>query len=391
MRIPRRPAARSTAGQGIQPARTLLYLQNMNRQKYKKIPYVAVAAVFFALCAFFSLGMLLPGGADAADGGEIPRLITEDGLSPNWRDDFETWFSGHFAFRDTLVDAFSLLKERLFRTGNEKVIVGKSGFLFFADTLDCYTGADPMTEEELTAAADSLKALSDYAAERGARFVFLCAPNKNTIYGDKMPASVPASSAPSDLDRLLPLLKERGVTAADVRGLLRDAAGSETVYHRRDTHWNAEGARIAAAAVMAAAGEEIPSWLEEPLTVTTHDFIGDLDAQLYPKRTRYDDDFALNRALSFTYLGNYKTPMDMNVNTVNENAAGSVLMFRDSFANALIPFFAEIYGSASFSRANPYRIDRLEEEGADLVVVEIAERNLRDLIGADARVPGEGK
>ena len=43
--------------------------------------YIAVAAVFFVLCAFFSLGMLLPGAADAADGGEMPRLLTEDGLS----------------------------------------------------------------------------------------------------------------------------------------------------------------------------------------------------------------------------------------------------------------------------------------------------------------------
>ena len=358
----------------------------MNRQKNRKIPYLAVTAIFFAFCAFFSLGMLLPGGTDAADGGEIPRLVTEDGLSPTWRDDFETWFSRHFAFRDTLVDAFSAIKEHIFRTGNDKVLVGKDGFLFFADTLACYTGADPMTDEELTAAADSLRALSDCAAERGARFVFLCAPNKNTVYGGKMPSSVPASSAPSDLDRLLPLLKERGVTTADVRGLLREAAGSKTVYHRRDTHWNAEGARIAAAAVLEAAGEEVPAWLEDPLTTQTHDFVGDLDAQLYPKRTRYDDDFAPDREPAFSYEGNYKTPMDMSVNTVNESASGSVLMFRDSFANALIPFFGELYGSASFSRANPYRIDRLEEGEADLVVVEIAERNLRDLIGADARI-----
>ena len=362
----------------------------MNRQKNSKLPYLAVTAVFFALCAFFSLGMLLPGGTDAADGGEIPRLVTEDGLSPTWRDDFETWFSGHFAFRDTLVDAFSAIKERLFYTGNDKVIVGEDGFLFFADTLACYTGTDPMTDEELTAAADALRALSDYAAERGARFVFLCAPNKNTVYGDKMPATVPRASAPSDLDRLLPLLAERGVTAADVRGLLRDAAGSVTVYHRRDTHWNAEGARIAAAAVLEAAGEEVPAWLKDPLTTLTHDFIGDLDAQLYPKRTRYDDNFAPNREPSFSYEGNYKTPMDMSVNTVNERASGSVLMFRDSFANALIPFFGELYGAASFSRANPYRIDRLEENGADLVVVEIAERNLRDLIAAAARIAETG-
>jgi hypothetical protein len=358
----------------------------------KKLCETAAIAVFFALCLFFSLGMLLPGAADAADSGELPRLVTEEGLSPTWRDDFENWFSKHFAYRDTLVDVFSLFREKVFRTGNDQVIAGRDGFLFYAETLDCYTGADPMTDEELREAADALANLSDYAAKHGVKFVFLCAPNKNTVYPDKMPANVPRAEGPSDLDRLLPLLAERGVAAVDVRGVLAEAARTELVYHKRDTHWNAEGARIAAAAVLSAAGEAVPAWMEQPLTVLTHDFEGDLDALLYPGRTRYDEDFVLALEDGFMYRGNYKTPMDMKVETQKLYAAGaggSVLLFRDSFANALIPMFGHTYGRAVFSRANPYRIDWLENEEYDLVVAEIAERNLRDLIGSDGRIAGE--
>ncbi|MBO7405354.1 MAG: hypothetical protein J6V24_10375, partial [Clostridia bacterium] len=73
---------------------------------------------------------------------------------------------------------------------------------------------------------------------------------------------------------------------------------------------------------------------------------------------------------------------------------GASLIFRDSFGSALIPYFASCGGFAHFHRALPYRIDLLEDPemgetvGTDLVVVEIAERNLRNLIGSDARISG---
>ena len=84
--------------------------------------------------------------------------------------------------------------------------------------------------------------------------------------------------------------------------------------------------------------------------------------------------------------------MDMQIGTASEVGEGKITVFRDSFSNALIPFFASAFREAWFARAVPYRIDRLEGEPADLVVVEIAERNLRTLIGSDERIAsGSGK
>lgn len=55
-------------------------------------------------------------------------------------------------------------------------------------------------------------------------------------------------------------------------------------------------------------------------------------------------------------------------------------MFRDSFANALLPLLAEQYATATFSRALPFALDLTEIEGADTVIVEIVERNLTNLL-----------
>ncbi len=367
----------------------------MMKYSLRKTACAAVTALFFLLCAFFSLGMLIPGAAETAEGGEIPRLVTEDGLSPTWRDDFENWFSKHFAFRDRLVTAFSAFRETVFCTGNDQVIVGRDGFLFFADTLDGYTGENSMTREELEDAADAVLRLSSYAGERGVPFLFVCAPNKNTVYGEYMPRSVPRRAEEtdlSDLTRLLLLLDERGVRTLDLRPILAEAKGDRLLYLKRDTHWNAEGARMAAKAILESAGWEVPYWMSRPLsTEVSRRFEGDLDSLLYPGEGRSEEDHILLLEDGYHYKGNYRTPMDMRVETENDFGVwqGSLLVFRDSFGNALIPYLGNTAEHALFARSNPYRIDFLNDADYDLVLLEIAERNLRDLIGSDARAAGE--
>jgi hypothetical protein len=66
----------------------------------------------------------------------------------------------------------------------------------------------------------------------------------------------------------------------------------------------------------------------------------------------------------------------MEIHTKNPRETGNILVFRDSFGNALYPFLAESYGGAVFSRKAPYSAALAEKYGADTVIIEIAERNL---------------
>ena len=83
----------------------------------KRIGTLLFCVLFFCLCAFFSLGMLIPGASSAVEGAEMPKLITDGRISDGFGDDFETWFSKRFAFRGKVVDLFSQLKETVFATG----------------------------------------------------------------------------------------------------------------------------------------------------------------------------------------------------------------------------------------------------------------------------------
>lgn len=348
----------------------------------KKVFLSVFCAAFFAFLAFFSLGMLLPGASNAQEGAsEMPSLIEDGKINDGFGDRFEDWFSKSFAYRSEVVSAFSALRESVFATGNDQVTVGRDGFLFFNESLDDYTGEAAMTDDEIEAAAAALSRMAEYAGEHGARFLFVCAPSKASVYSEMLPGRYAAADTP-DLDRLYAALSERRVGYIDLRPVLTDAKGEALLYHKRDSHWNGRGAAVAFGEIASALGVDVPDFGE--FTVS-EDFEGDLDRLLYPGEVRYDRNEMQDMTGMYIYTSSYSTPMDMIISTRGAGA-GKLLIFRDSFANALIPYFASSYSEVKFERTNPYRLDLLGTFSADTVIVEIAERNLCDLIGADERI-----
>ncbi len=344
----------------------------------KKLGNVLYCAVFFAICAFFSLGLLL--GEDVAgsvDRDTAPALVTEEGLNQKYGTEYENWFSENFAFRDSVVDLFSYLKETLLGEGNDQVVVGKEDFLFFEDTTADYLGQSALTAEEIDAIADGLLSLYEKAKEQGADFLFVCAPNKNTIYGDKMPDRYVKSAEESSMDLLYAALGEKGVPYLDLRPILTKAAEEELVYHKRDSHWNGRGAEIAFGAVAEHFGFPLAD-LTGRGPILTQDFAGDLDALMFLGVTRYDEDVTYDFEGLYAYISAFSTPMDLVI-TARGGGEGKLLMFRDSFANAWIPYAASACREIRLERATPYRTQYIDSMKPDYVVVEIAERNLHTL------------
>ena len=353
----------------------------------KKGLLILFCAAFFAFCAFFSLGMLIPGASSAVEGSSgMPALIGDDGINNNFGDEFEDWLSKSFAYRSKVVSAFSAIRETVFRTGNDQVTVGRESFLFFNEGLAGFTGEEAMTDEEIAACAAALDHMAEYAADHGAKFLFVCAPGKETIYPEMLPARF-RPAAVHDIDRLYAALSDAGVDFIDLRPTLLQAKEDALLYHKRDSHWNGRGAAAAFGAITDAL--ELPR-IDFGRFSVHHDFEGDLDRLLYPGEVRFDDDETQDMSGMFIFTSAYSTPMDMMISTRSEGE-GKLLIFRDSFANAMIPYFSATFAEVKFERANPYRLDLLEGYDASVVIVEITERNLRDLIGADEKIPASSQ
>ena len=348
-----------------------------------KLLKTVFCTLFFAVCLFFSLATFIPGASRVAEGGvERPALFADGKINDDFGSEYEEYFSKAFAYRGNIVGIWSRARAAI-GDGNDQVIVGKDDFLFFADTIDCYIG-NPMSDEEISAAADALESLAAAADKRGAKFLFVPSPNKNHIYPEKMPSRF-LRTAQTDLDRLLAELDKRGLEGLylDPRQTLLNAKSERLVYHRRDTHWNQDGA-LAVFTELSKRLELTTPEMSEITRTEPRDLAGDLDSLLFPSGKRYDLNPTYDLSEYYIFTSAYTSPMDMSI-SARGAGQGKALIFRDSFANAMIPFLASSFAEIQFERANPYRIDLLNDFDADTVILILAERNIRTLIGSDAR------
>lgn len=341
----------------------------------------------FVFVLFFLLVCLLPGVATLALGesgpaaNEVltakPQLKKPDGtFNTAFFSDAGDYFSDHFALRQELITGNSLLRAQVFRTSvQKKVALGQDGWLFYAETLDDYTGADLLTEEEAQKVAKNLKQAQDYAESQGVKFLFTIAPNKLSLYPEYGPAGLVRADETS-ADRVKKYLEAEGVNYLDLFSLFD--AQEEVLYHQLDSHWTNKGAALARDALMEQLGLPAESaWEKGGSYVPSHQ--GDLYTMLYPASRKLDRQWEFAESLDFTYDKPIRSAEDMRISTSSGSENGSLLMFRDSFGNAWHPLLAECFSSALFTRAVPYDLTLAEESGADVIVLEIVERNLSRL------------
>ena len=109
---------------------------------YKQLSAALFAALCLACCAALAAGMLLFGPAEAG-GNQVlaqkPALRAEDGA---WNGDYLSqladYVADHFYLRQELISLHNRALAALGASGASDVIVGREGWLYYAQTLDDY-------------------------------------------------------------------------------------------------------------------------------------------------------------------------------------------------------------------------------------------------------------
>lgn len=242
--------------------------------------------------------------------------------------------------------ADSVVKAGLFGTSSEdQVIVGTDGWLYFAKTMDDYWGRNVLDDRDIARLARTVELMREYAQGQGAAFAFAVVPNKNTVYPEHMPYYTLKTPDPTNRERLAAVIGARPYVT-DLAAALR--APGETLYHKRDSHWNALGALAGYNAVMDTLGLPHEDYADTPRSVRRI-WDGDLDAMLDPGLGRKDDQVVLDTAWRYRYTSAFRSEEDITITTENDGGTGRLLMFRDSFGNAALPFFAQAFREAEFS------------------------------------------
>lgn len=338
--------------------------------------------LFFAICLCPSLGMLVTKQETSSENrqlSEFPSPKTEEGkINVEWLSQAGDYFQEHFAFRNELVTGNALLHGRLLETSTaDGVIQGKNGWLYYKDSLDDYLGQDLLSDRSLFNIAHMLSMTQQALEEKGVNFLFTIAPNKNSLYGDNMPYYDKLKvSDQTNRENLESWLKTEKVAYADLYQALMEE--DEVLYHARDSHWNNKGAALAADVLMDALGKEHDSYEGESYTVR-RDYTGDLDTMLYPLASTADDEIYYDKETTYATVEEIQSNFDPRITTVNPVKEGSLVMYRDSFGNALLPYMADAYANAYFSRGIPYQLMDVETHSADTVIIERAERFLPEM------------
>ncbi|MBQ9279276.1 MAG: hypothetical protein IJ224_11665 [Lachnospiraceae bacterium] len=326
-----------------------------------------------------SLSVLMPFSKSDMDkekreAAKLPKLVKENKINLDFFNELTDYFSDNFAFRQELSTADALIKAKVFKTSNqERVVLGKDGWLYYSESMHDYLGEDLMSEREIHSAARVLYLLQENCEAKGVSFLFTIAPNKNSLYPEFMPDNYIKSDKPTNFERLRNDMLSCDINFVDLHtAFLND---ERIMYHKWDSHWNNEGATFAVDLLLDELSKEHYDYTEEPYKIEAS-HRGDLYNILYPSLDALDDNFIYEKEHEYTYVNDVKSTEDPIILTQNPGAEGSLVMFRDSYGNATIPYIADEYQRGFFSKGQPVDLDQTTYQNADTVIYEIVERNI---------------
>lgn len=347
---------------------------------------------FFLIAVSLPLGLLLVRGegesawenrrlaerphrpASLGEAYHLPRMLVE-------------YFKDHFALRAELIRRQAKAKVNWLRSSSSpQVLLGREGWLFHTgdNEIELFTRAEPFTSEGLEEWRRFLEALRDWAGRRGASFVVVFVPEKQTIYPELMPDGLRPARAPSRLDQLTEYMKARSdVRVVDLRPALLEAKAANQIYLRTDTHWNELGV-LAGYQTLASElnrGFDAPPPLKESdFGVTPDTYSGDLAGMLglngVMKETR--PRLKLVRPARARIEG-----VCGDVGQCDSKIEGAslprVVMYRDSASSYLVPLLAEHFSRGVYVWDRDWKFSDalMDSEHPDVLVLEMVERHLR--------------
>lgn len=349
----------------------------MEKKKWK-FAYI-VLFVFFCMVPFLFLGIAgMQESTENKSKKQFPHIYSEKKWNVDYLADMGEWFQENFAFRQEMVSANAKMLSDVFQvSATKKITVGSDGWLYYSATLDDYKGKSQLSDRGIFNLSRTVALMQRRAEENGAKFVFTVPPNKNTLYGEHMPYYEKKTGKTTNLERLSDALKKQKVHYVDLYQTFKDQ--KETLYLKRDSHWNQKGAVLAYHTILKSVKwphNEYKNIVPEK----RKDYIGDLAKMLYPKVAEPEVNQYYPEIFSYDYLGKSESVEDSEISTIGYSGTGSLLMYRDSFGNTLLPLMSGEFGKAYYSKLVPYYLDdELKKCKPDVVVVEKVERHLNSL------------
>lgn len=302
----------------------------------------------------------------------------------------ETYYQDHFGFRETLTYLYKRMQYAIGDSPSENVLIGRDGWLFldgdrFLDPVGDYRNLNTYSQQEITQLAAYLIGKQRWLAKQHIKYIFVIAPNKHTIYSEKLPSRIKKAGPCSAVDQLVAAVGHHpDFHMVDLREpLLSAKTDDRLLYYKTDTHWNDLGANVAQFELAKKLADLFPGRIRPR----------SYEDRLFDRRYRKGGDLAYFIGLpnifdEIEYRPLWDDPCTPRLTAIEQesrkplitecpDARITALIFRDSFFSAVQPFLGTYFQQATYIWQYAHfdtLAEYIQKRKPDVVIEEWAER-----------------
>ena len=304
---------------------------------------------------------------------------------------FSNYFNDHLGLRNLSIVTSRWIRFNVFNVSpNKSVTVGKNDWLFFTSDIHYIDSinAQPFKQNDLEQIKNNFLNIQNKFKDKGIKFYFLVAPNKQSIYPEYLPDYMKKINPDSRLDQLTSYLAEfKEINFINPKKELGGIKKISPVYLKYDTHWNNMGAFVAYQKLGKKINQDFPIVKTKSLD----------DYNLVEKEAINRDLLEVQMGITEGFKETEKVFENINIKSkivegdcpdvyktcgtlikeINNPKLPKLVMFRDSFGNKLIPFISEHFRRSYYYWGSiPFSYSIIEKEKPDMVIMELTEREL---------------
>ncbi|MDR3616104.1 MAG: hypothetical protein P4L53_21275 [Candidatus Obscuribacterales bacterium] len=305
----------------------------------------------------------------------------------------EQFYNDRFACRLDLQKTRSLILYKLLETSSSPLVVlGKNGWMFYF-TENLATN-DAFNVQQLQNWTQLVQSRHDFLAEHGIKYILMIVPEKGTIEPELLSDSLqnlPRASRYKQLRDYLP--GHSNTETVDLLPVFEKDKDKPRLYYKTDSHWTDTGAMLAGNALankLKPSFPDVSSNLFNHLKFVERDMSGDLAKMLNLQGIIFEPSSSLDHS-DLTAVASSGRPdvfenhlIKSEAETVSRNKSlPTAFVLHDSFTLGLQPFLSEFFSKAKFHWYQALPIQEVIAYHPDVVIQEMAERNLYNLGSLD--------
>ena len=356
-----------------------------------------VFIVFVAILLFVPVSKINLGDRVIEENRMLKPFPIFNGLKSfheNYLRNIEEWFNDRFNQRDRLIKyAYSIDAKINREQVTDKAFMAKDNWIFTKErnSIGNFQNTTYFEVDELAKIKNNIISREQWLKKQNIKFYMMIAPDKNRIYGEYYPDKIKKIGAKSQIDQIYDYIKvETNVPIIYPVEEMLINKDKGLLYYKEDTHWNNYGAYFGYRAIMDLLKVDFPSLKsvsEDELIFEKKESIvtTDLLRMLNIKESDYEKPvyiFPKLRESSAEYIG----PVNLKgtiTSSVNNTEKMKVIIFCDSFTEAMKPYLAESFGTvyyiADHHKFNDYQ-EFIMQEKPDIVIHEVVGKYVGDLL-----------